>query len=282
MSETPFFFTREGATLFGMLHQPDGMSRPRAFVLSHPFAEEKLWSHRSFVSLARALAARGHAVLRFDYAGAGDSSGRSIDVTLDSQLADLAAALAALAARVPAATSVGLIGLRLGATIAALAAERPAHFPAALRPGPLVLWDPVLDGAEYLQELLRTNLSAQLAVYGKVIETREVLTERIRAGGEVDVDGYAIGAGLLATVGRADLLAATAKSHAAPALVGAIAPPNRPPKPRTDLQALAASYGAGSFTVVEEDPFWREIKRFYARAERLTAATLEFVERTDG
>ena len=74
MSESPFFFPRGDARLFGVLHRPSGPVSRSGFVLSHPFAEEKLWSHRVFVSFARALAGRGLAVLRFDYAGAGDSS----------------------------------------------------------------------------------------------------------------------------------------------------------------------------------------------------------------
>ena len=46
-----------------------------AFVFCHPLTEEKLWTHRVFVTFARELAAAGHTVLRFDYRGNGDSDG---------------------------------------------------------------------------------------------------------------------------------------------------------------------------------------------------------------
>ena len=89
----------------------------------------------------------------------------------------------------PTVQRIGLIGLRLGASFAASLLEAGAESP-RLRSAPLVLWDPILDGDAYFQELLRSNLSTQLAVYGKVVDNREVLTARIRAGGTVNVDGF--------------------------------------------------------------------------------------------
>ncbi len=61
VTESPFFFESETARLFGMLHAPGAVSASRtAFVMSHPFGEEKLWSHRVFVVFARALRGAGH------------------------------------------------------------------------------------------------------------------------------------------------------------------------------------------------------------------------------
>ena len=273
MAEEAFFFSREGADLFAILHAP-GKGVPAqatAFVMSHPFGEEKLWSHRVFVSTARALAARGHAVLRFDYMGAGDSSGMTPDTSLRSHLDDLRAAVAELRRRVPGAQRVGFIGLRLGATIAALAAEEGAC------DGPLVLWDPVIDGEAYFQELLRSNLSTQLAVYGKVLETREVLQEKIRAGTPVNVDGYEIGKQLFEDCARGDLLAPAARRHAGPTLVVQIAA-NDKAKEREDLKALAGHYTGGAAALAIEHPFWREIKPFCGRAANLERVTLEWLE----
>ena len=100
-NEVPFFFTRERTRLFGLFHDPVGAPSSTGFVLSHPFAEEKLWSHRVFVSLARALASRGHAVLRFDFTGAGDSDGSTAHTSLETHIADLSAAVTALIGRRP-------------------------------------------------------------------------------------------------------------------------------------------------------------------------------------
>jgi alpha/beta superfamily hydrolase len=283
LDEQPFFFTRGDAQLFGMLHVPAGTVSRVGFVLSHPFAEEKLWSHRVYVTFARALAARGHAVLRFDYMGAGDSSGQTPDSSLETHLADLAAAVAELRARHPATQQIGLVGLRLGASFAAILAERAIADDslAALRGAPLVLWDPVRDGEAYFQELLRTNLSTQLAVYGQIQETREVLQARIRAGGVVNVDGYEIGKALFESCALPALLGDGPRQHAGPVLVLQISPNEKVPD-RNELRALAGSYPAGSFERAHEQPFWREIKPFYARAENLQRVTLEWLEKYRG
>lgn len=279
MAETPFFFAREDARLFGILHSPEGPAKPLAFVMSHPFGEEKLWSHRVFVSCARALAERGYAVLRFDYFGAGDSSGMSADSSLASHQADLQAAIRTLEQRMPNVQRIGLIGLRLGASFAALLLESQSESP-RLRSAPLVLWDPILDGDGYFQELLRSNLSTQLAVYGKVVDNREVLTARIRAGETVNVDGYEIGKDLLESCGVNTLLTTEAKRHNGPTLVVQIAASDAQ-KERADLKSLAASYSQGTLLRAAEQPFWREIKPFYPRASQLQEATLRWLDQVE-
>jgi uncharacterized protein len=284
MMEDAFFFARREARLFGLLHRPAVSGARLGFVLSHPFAEEKLWSHRVFVSLARALAARGYPVLRFDYAGAGDSSGRTAETSLATHMDDLRAAVERLGSDAPELERIGLIGLRLGATLAARLAEEVADdaVTTVLRGAPLVLCDPVLDGAAYLQEVLRANLSAQLATHGKVIETREVMSQRIADGGVVNVDGYEIAKPLFDSIGDRQLLTTDPKRHRGPTLVVAITPPGKPAKPQPALEALASAYTGGEVRSVEEHQFWREIKQFYGRAARLQETTLDWIEAQRG
>jgi uncharacterized protein len=71
--------------------------------------QTRVGSHRQFVLLARKLAEAGYAVLRFDYRGMGDSSGaqRAFDAVDE----DIAAALDALQAAVPAVRRIVLWGL---------------------------------------------------------------------------------------------------------------------------------------------------------------------------
>lgn len=273
----PFFFSRDGARLFGMLHSPAAAARDVGFVMSHPFGEEKLWSHRVFVSFARALAQRGHAVLRFDYSGAGDSSGETVQTDLNTHLADLTAAVSVLRTRMNV-RRIGLVGLRLGASFAALLAEAAADDPDnPVNDAPLLLWEPVLDGESYFQELLRSNLSTQLAVFGKVRENRDVLRQRIQEGGAVNVDGYEIGRPLFESTARTDLLTTATKKHRGPVLIVQLGP-NPEQKTREDLDALARSYQSGSLTSAVEHPFWREIRPFYGRAANLQQASLQWLE----
>ena len=276
VSEEPFFFTRGNSRLFGLWHLPERDRSRTAFLMSHPFGEEKLWSHRVFVSVARALAGRGHAVLRFDYVGAGDSTGTTADVSLSTYLDDIAAALDVMRARELGFERVGLVGLRLGATIATLFAERAATTCPFLKDAPLISWDPIMDGENYFQELLRSNLATQLAVYGKVKESREVMKDRIRSGGTDNVDGYEIGQALFESCARRELLTLEPKKHDGPTLVVQIAATEKQNE-RSELRALAGAYKRGTFARATEQPFWREIKPFYARALNLQQVTLDWL-----
>ena len=284
MTETPFYFYRGATRLFGMLHAPPSPGPARtAYVMSHPFGEEKLWSHRVFVVFARTLAARGIPVLRFDYSGAGDSGGETASASVDVYLDDLGAAIETLSARAPAVMRVGLIGLRFGATLAAQFAERARRTQtfAAVQGAPLALWDPILDGESYLQELLRINLSTQLAVFGKVQESREVLVERIRGGGIANVEGYEIGLPLFESASLKELLPAEGLRHAGGTLVVQIAATEKA-KLREDQQRLAQLSTDGTFQRAIEQPFWREIKAFCSRAENLQNQTLQWMEPRHG
>lgn len=283
MSEIPIFFQRDDQCLFGVLHESQPQPGRGAFVLSHPFGEEKLWSHRVFVSLARQLATNGYTVLRFDYAGAGDSSGQSSTCSLDTYIADLSAAHDQLARRVDAPW-IGLIGLRLGATIAALMAEQGAGSAEAfgrLHSAPLILCDPMTDGDAYLQELLRINLATQLAVYGSVREGRDSLRERLTRGESVNVEGYDIGPAFEQSIGTPALLGSAPKSHAGPVLVLALAANEKQPV-RPALAELAGSYTRGSVQRVIEAPFWRETRQFCSRADGMQREIVDWLGRSDG
>lgn len=143
----PFFFGDSARPLFGLHHPPSG-GTPRRWgvVICNPFGQEYLRAHRSLRELANRLAAEGFHVLRFDYYGCGDSSGDSEDVSLDQWLLDISAAIAEVK-EASASQRFVLLGLRLGATLSAQLASQRGDVER------LVLWDPILDGAAYLQEL---------------------------------------------------------------------------------------------------------------------------------
>ena len=81
----------------------------------------RVGSHRQFVLLARALAQRGYAVLRFDCTGMGDSSGAEQAFT--ARDGDIKAAIDAFLARVPTLSSVAIWGLCDAASAALLYAS---------------------------------------------------------------------------------------------------------------------------------------------------------------
>jgi pimeloyl-ACP methyl ester carboxylesterase len=86
----------KGESLFGILSIPTKAStsnHPTVVILNTGIAH-RVGHHRMYVSLARALAAQGYQVLRFDFSGIGDSRpSESGAPLLESNLIDIRAAL---------------------------------------------------------------------------------------------------------------------------------------------------------------------------------------------
>jgi pimeloyl-ACP methyl ester carboxylesterase len=133
----------DGHRLLGSLHV---VQRARdAVLLCNPFGEEAARSHRTFRVLATQLERIGVSAMRFDYSCTGDSRGDAGDASVAGWLADIAIAAERLRSET-GVTRLTLVGLRFGATLAALASQ-------ALAPRHLVMWDPIIDGSAYLAEL---------------------------------------------------------------------------------------------------------------------------------
>ncbi|MBK9607646.1 MAG: alpha/beta hydrolase [Betaproteobacteria bacterium] len=153
----PIRFGDRQRQLFGMYHPPTGSANGRyCVVLCNPFGQEVIRSHRLLKVLGDRLSRAGFPVLRFDYFGTGDSDGDDTEGDLETWVEDLLRANDEVTRRSGCGASAWF-GLRLGATIVALAA---AKVPVA--PRRLVLWDPVVDGTAYLRELQKAHAAALL------------------------------------------------------------------------------------------------------------------------
>lgn len=115
-------------------------------------------SHYAFRLLAAQLVREGFAVLRFDWSGTGDSAGDSNSVSFQQWRDDLQTAVQELK-DVSNARRISVVGFRLGATIAA---STPFRQPLEN----LVLWEPVIDGQTYLEEM-RTRVRRR---FGDLLE----------------------------------------------------------------------------------------------------------------
>jgi len=105
--------------LSGVLHEPAASRSPSTVLLTHCFTCSK--DYRVIVHIARQLSSQGFRVLRFDFAGSGESQGEFSDSTLATNVSDLVAAAAWLGTRGLEATA--LLGHSLGGIACILAAK---------------------------------------------------------------------------------------------------------------------------------------------------------------
>lgn len=160
----PFYFGPPERQLFGLHHRPPaaagaagaagaggaaGSTRDAAVLVVQPHGHESIQFHRVCRLLAVLLAEAGYHVLRFDLGGCGDSAGDVEAWGLEAWTQDVERAAAELARRA-STQRLGVVGLRLGGS---LAARFGAGCSASATPGALVLWDAVHDGAAHLREL---------------------------------------------------------------------------------------------------------------------------------
>lgn len=117
---------RNGMTLRGMMHLPDGHGEGQRFpavILFHGFTGNKLEPHRLFVKISRALAAQGLACFRFDFLGSGESDGDFEDMTVAGEVEDANAILDMVKTHPNVdASRVVLLGLSMGGLVASLVA----------------------------------------------------------------------------------------------------------------------------------------------------------------
>ena len=246
----PLFFPSGAVRLFGVWRAvPDAKC---VWILCPPFAEEEKSAHRTLTDIARALQARGEASLFLSYRGTGDSGGDFAAATLADWRADIRAAVSLAQARLPGAEA-GLLGVRLGASLAYLERESAAR---------LLLIEPVLSGRAMLGQLnMRQKMRGQMAGGGAALP----------AG---DLDGWPLSEALRAEINALDLrVAASYRGKAQVWNVGprdAVAPP---------LQSFADQIGAKTRAIVMP-AFWNLLdyttpapllEALNARSERVTS-----------
>lgn len=114
-TEETALFSCAGEVLVGILVKPETPAEIGVVVIVGG-PQYRAGSHRQFVLLSRALAQAGFAVLRFDYRGMGDSTGKPGDFT--GVTADISAAIDTLLKQVPSLQKLALWGLCDGASAA--------------------------------------------------------------------------------------------------------------------------------------------------------------------
>jgi len=143
------FFGSPGKQLFGVYYAPQGQPRDYGVVLCNPLGLELSHTCRCSHHLAMLLARAGFAAFRFDYFGTGDSAGGAEEGSMSQWLKDIHSAVAEL--RGFGCKRLALVGLRFGATLAALYAQENDDVDL------LVLWEPLVKGEDYIRNWRRLH-----------------------------------------------------------------------------------------------------------------------------
>jgi pimeloyl-ACP methyl ester carboxylesterase len=186
------------APVFAVLHEPPARTSRSStgVVLCPPFGWDELCTHRSLRAWADALALAGHAALRLDLPGTGDSGGSPSD---PGRLAAWTEAVAAAADWLRGETDcerIVAVGLGLGGMLAlrALAGGAPID--------DLVLWSVPARGSLLLREM---RAFAQMAA-GGTGETGETNPPALDDGG-LEVAGFVLSAETVSELEQLDLTA---------------------------------------------------------------------------
>lgn len=143
----PIVFEAAGRSCFGWFHAARLPARGMGVLLCRPLGYEALCSYRTYKLLALQLADAGFDVVSFDYAGTGDSAGGDADPGRVPAWIDSTVAAAWQLTRLAGVSRLALVGLRLGAALAAQAAARLGGVES------LVLWAPCTSGRALTREL---------------------------------------------------------------------------------------------------------------------------------
>lgn len=150
-----FYLTSLEQPLFAWLHtHTAGPVLDHGVIICSPIGHEQLHAHRTLRHLADTLAERGNPTVRFDWHGTGDSGGNDDDpdrtATWQSNLKDVVAWMR----NELGCQRISIVGLRMGATLAALACED-------LDVENLVLWAPVTKGRAYVREMTAIDRTSE-------------------------------------------------------------------------------------------------------------------------
>jgi pimeloyl-ACP methyl ester carboxylesterase len=244
----------------GVVSTPIGPPFDVGWVICHSFAMEQVWMQPLEVAVARRLATAGFHVLRFHCQGYGDSEGSTSDIRLESHVRDTLDAIAVLKEET-GVPNVGLIGARVGGTVAALAADRSE----ATR---IIVWEPIIDGRRYVQALTRAAMVTELSSSSQVSAEADDVDRRFADAGVLDVQGFPITRAVFDEFTAFNLVGALTRFRGDAFIIQV----SRTVRPRPDLEQLRLRIerlgGRSSVAVLQDPEAWRlGQQRYYATTD---------------
>ncbi len=163
VSERPVTFdNRCGQRLHGVLHLPECRDKSPIVIMAHGFTDDKTGDNRLFVKFAREIAPAGIAVLRFDFAGSGDSEGDFAGMTPRGEIEDLKSAIDFVCGIQEIDNhAIILIGYSLGGALSICTAAEDQ------RVGMIIGWSPVSHTGVTFRRILGENTFQSAEKMGK-------------------------------------------------------------------------------------------------------------------
>lgn len=166
ITRTPFYFGEDGKQLMGWLHSSE-LSEPtgQCLIICPPLGIDYINCYRSMRYIADYFALSGIPTMRFDYHGTGDSSGSNVRGNRLPDWLNSIEQCRKTITNITGCSRVGLFGVRMGASMAAICAERSEY-------DFLILWAAVEKGKRYLREMkaLQRTSAFKVATNTDVLE----------------------------------------------------------------------------------------------------------------
>lgn len=244
------FLEHQGRKLFYLTLEPSTTAPQGCVLFLPPFAEEMHKSRRVVAWQARELAGAGFTVMLLDLSGCGDSSGEFVDASWQTWLQDAQFAADALIER--GGGPLSLWGLRMGALLACELSHRRSDI------HKLVLWQPVLNGEQQVDQFLRLRTVPTL-VNGASSFDRKSLWNELRGGRSLEIAGYELSPAMALEMARARLNDLTPSCRVRWLEVGisptaSLAPGSENVVAHWRQEGVAVETG-----YVRGDPFWRTV-----------------------
>ena len=150
-------------------------------IILPPIFEELSRTRKVLVNLCRYLADRKYNCISFDYYGTGLSYGKFNEFSVTQ--ADTEKVVEYCKGQ--DTKSLSLIGFRFGGYLA-LSQSHLYNFKS------IILCEPILNLKNYINEMLRLEVTNQLITYGAVKYNQEKLHEKIKDEKEIMIDGYLV------------------------------------------------------------------------------------------
>jgi pimeloyl-ACP methyl ester carboxylesterase len=248
----------DGAPLYAAYHavpeRPDGAARKLPVVIAPPLFEERKSAYAALRRLALRLAEDGHAVMRFDYRGSGESGGKP-EARRWEHLAQDVMSVRKTLARLTGQRDAALLGLRLGATLV---------LQETIRVGgeAVIALAPVIKGAAQVRQWrMRSKIRAELTAASVAEPAAENVATTNTAPGSsgsaaLDFDGYAVHPAFFDDVAGIDLVRDLGRLSCRGVIVQLSHRTEAAPETAQLMDTLGPR---ATLTCLRAEPFWEKV-----------------------